>query len=189
MMNPNMTTLIVIPQLVGSELAKLDAKNATHRAAVLDAVEALIVDYVVPAMNLAQTSETGEVIFDLKVVANCELSGLIRGGFFDPKFPDLKKPDDHVLNEALEFIGVETSSPEQRDAFFSCWAADMASLSAGSMLAFLRSTFPQSTDNAVNEANRLEKLLKTPLTSSLEYQISTLVEHIRQFASASDRSA
>jgi hypothetical protein len=57
------------------------------------------------------------------------------------------------------------------------------------MLAFLRSTFPQSTDNAVNEANRLEKLLKTPLTSSLEYQISTLVEHIRQFASASDGSA
>lgn len=188
MTNFNTIPLIAIPQSLEPELAKLDANNPAHRAAVLDAVEALTANYIVPAIDLAQASEES-VFFDLETVAGCEISGLVRSGFFDPQFTDLKKPSDDVLKDALESIDVETSSPEQRDNFFRCWAADMASLSIGAMLAFLRRTSPQSTDMAVNEANRLEKLLKNPLTSSLEYQISTLVDRLRRFASANNGSA
>ncbi len=181
MKNLNAISLISIPQFVEPELAKLDAKNAADRAVVIDAVEALIKDYIIQAMDLAEVSQES-VFFDLEIVAGCEISGLVRSGFFDPQFPDLKKPSDDVLKDALESIDVETSTLEQRDNFFRCWAADMASISAGAMLAFLRKTSPQSTDTAVKEANRLEKLLKNPLTSSLEYQISTLVDRLRRFA-------
>lgn len=181
MKNHKTIPLISIPQFVEPELAKLDAKNVAHRAVVLDAVETLIADYIIPAMDLAEVSQES-VFFDLETVAECEVSGLVRSGFFDPQFRDLKKPSDDVLKDALESIDIETSTPEQRDNFFRCWAADMASLSAGAMLAFLRKTAEQSTDTAVKEANRLEKLLKNPLTSSLEYQISTLVDLLRRFA-------
>lgn len=172
------TDLIGTSQLVDPKLEQLDAKNLQHRSVVIKAVETLINDYIVPAMDLAQSSE-GEVYFKLRAIAS-ELSGLVRGALFDPKFPDLKKPSDNVLKETLDFIGIENSSYEERDDIFRCWAADMASSSIRGMLIFLEKTPLESTYAILEEASRFEKLLEKPLTSSLEYQISTLLEKLRK---------
>ena len=108
---------------------------------------------------------------------------MVRSVFFDPKFPNLKKPDDDVLKEAFDFIGVETSGSEQRNTFFCSWAAEMACLSVGSMLSFLQDNVPPSAKVALHERDRLSDLLKYPLTSSLECQISAFIDYLQNFLS------
>jgi hypothetical protein len=183
MVELNSATFILIPQALEPKLAGLDAREAAHRLVVFQAVERLIKDYIAPAIDLAQISdiEPDSIFFNLEACVGCEISGLARSGFFDPKFPDLQKPSDAVLQEALDFIDIETSDPEQRDKIFRCWVAEMASLSVGLMLKFLRDTAPPSVDIASCEEQQLTALLSYPLTSSLEYQISKFVDHLQHF--------
>lgn len=134
-------------QRVEEELKALDANNLEHRAIVLDAISALVRNVVIPAIPLAKPDGDGHTSFDLDAVAGCEVSGFLLDAFFTPRFPDLQKPSDEILRRALVDVGIDLSSIKDRDAFFRVWAAEQATMSAESLLAFLSKAPTQRNGN------------------------------------------
>jgi hypothetical protein len=60
-------SLQVGPREIDQWLSRLDETNPAHRAIALDALEGLIKEYILPAMNLP-LSQTRFDVFDLVVV-------------------------------------------------------------------------------------------------------------------------
>lgn len=182
-------------------LKALDVDNLEHRAIVLNAIVALVQKFVIPAIPLAKQEGDGNIFFALDAVTGCEVSGFLLDAFFTPRFPDLQKLSDEILQRALVDVGIDLSSVEDRDAFFRVWAAEQATMSAESLLAFLkkaptqhnhnvntsssmgyRTAFagitsqkrgrqPYSSSRLEGEISRLEGLLSDPLPHDLVYWI------------------
>ena len=156
-----------------------------QRARVLDALTTLVMTHVVPNMGYSQTGKDGEAYFDLDRTIGRDVSGFVLGVLFEPQFPDLKKPADTVLKQALDAIEIDLADAASRDAFFHCWEAQTAARSAQRLLKFLSMTTPESVDAVSLEVDGLEKLLEHALPGDLKYRIlDTIFDLSRQRAFA-----
>ncbi len=176
------SSLLVSYREINDRLAQFDASNPAHRRAVLDAVEQLIENYILPAMDLPSSRNRFDII-DLDAVAGTEIPGLVRR-LFDERMPaDLRKPNDEELKEALDYIDVPTESAEHRDRFYRAWAANMAESALGTLLNFLRQPLQKAPSGlaavAQQERQRLSKLLQHQLPDSIEYDITSLIERMK----------
>ncbi|MEA2173777.1 MAG: hypothetical protein QOD00_1369 [Blastocatellia bacterium] len=179
-------SLQVGPREIDQWLSRLDETNPAHRAIALDALEGLIKEYILPAMDLP-LSPTRFDVFDLDAVAGEHVPGLVQN-LFDQRMNGLHKPVDEQLKEALDYIEVKTTSSEQREKFFLCWAGNKASLSIRTLLNFLRKPLlrdvpPQLKAAAPEEQRRLTSLLKYRLPEEITYQLSTTIERLEQLSS------
>jgi len=156
---------------VRARLTQLDATNPAHCASVLHAITVLVKTYIVPSMDVAQIAENGEAYFSLNDVVGHRISGLALGALFDPRFPDLQKPSDDVLNHALQQIDIDLSDRVHRDTFFRCWAAHMAVASCELLFGFLREKPQPSHEVADAEISEIEDLLSNPLPQEIRYEI------------------
>ncbi len=167
--------LEVVPERAQQAIAGLDAGVADDRAIVLNAVIHLVSTHIAPNMGLALRHEDGEHYFDLNVAAGREVSGLVLELRFNPRFPDLQKPSDAVLKEAIDAVHIDLPDAVARDGFFRCWEAEMAIMSAELLLGFLRSAVPPSSETVNAEIDSLEVLLDHPLPGGLKFWIADTI--------------
>lgn len=191
MMSAELTpaSLKVGPQQADRELAQLDSTDPSHRAVAIAALEALIRDYILPAMDLP-LAQTRFDTFDLNAVAGENVPGLVRS-LFDEEMPDgLAQPDDGQLKKALDYIGLEALDEDGRKRFLRCWTANRASRTVHALLNFLRKPLygdvpPQLKQAARAEAARLDALLEHDLPEEIGYLLNTTTEKLKQLSAAS----
>ncbi|MFO0588129.1 MAG: hypothetical protein U0441_11345 [Polyangiaceae bacterium] len=116
-------------------LAALDRQNPEHRSTVISAIEILVVDRVLAALDCPPSKNRFDV-FDLDAIAGVEVAGLVLG-LFARRLDGLRRPDGERLRKAIEYIGIKIRDDAGRDKFYRAWAANEAACRVDSMLDFL----------------------------------------------------
>ena len=162
-------------------LASMNSIDAQDRNTTLSAVEALVVQYIMPAMVDCPLSSASLDVFDLEAVAGTEVRGLILG-LFEDRMNELKTPSDETLNEALAYIEVPIANQTERNRFYRCWAAEQATITVLGLLNFLKEPLikPLSLQHDfAGEQTRLGKLLENDLPGELQISINSLVDQLK----------
>ena len=194
--NPeNPTNATVYPtswDMVQQQVACRDATNPLDRRWAADAMEALIRQFIVPAMPWAEPvpdehKDAGvtqdEWYLSLNYIAKEEVEGLWMS-LFDKRMPtDLQRPSDEALQAALTSVGLNTIADDAawRDGFYKIWAAQRAEGILGVLYQFLRKNYPKYPPPALGEQLRREKaqcqalLAECRLTMGMEYYLTELI--------------
>lgn len=151
-------------------IAGLDLRDPDVRARVIDAVQSLYEQFVVPAAgHLSVDDDNATVYFDLEAAAGTRISGLALG-LLAREFPALQAPPDDERLAAVDGEYGIGDTPERRRAFFQVWVAERAIHVARKLLESLAREPSASPAADEAERDRLRALLDYPLPS-LEHRI------------------
>ena len=150
----------------------LDRSDAADLTRVLDAMQSIANEFVLPVALLQSRTPDGGAYFDLDRLAGYDYPGLI-SGLLKERFPTLSPtpPEPDLANE-LQEAGFDIESANNREAFFSGWMATRAQRMLGALADYLDETRVAWSGE---QLDKLEALVRADLSAAIRERLADIL--------------
>jgi hypothetical protein len=171
----NVNELITTGRNLTKHILKLDPDDSKVWKLVIIAIERLVKDYVIPAMEIASLSEDSIYTFDLDSVGKTELHNLQRS-LFESQLTGLTSPSNDELTKALSTIGIDNLNERERTNFYRVWAGEEAINSIVLLTKFLLGINDKigRSNEYTFQREKIDELLKLNLPDPVRIHLKTI---------------